>query len=420
MNNYKAAFIAFLIIIIILFCLASFMLFYSGIIDPGIMLKGSPEDIYNTKGERKEKITRIRQLGYISSYKICGTCNIIRPLRSSHCNSCNNCIQRFDHHCPWIGTCVGLRNYSYFYLFLFLINITQFFNLSICITHIVLNTKKHLNFDGFSKKFNYRMAFGENIFSLYIIIYVLLTMIFTTQLFFYHTWLIFHNMTTKVELKHLTKNPFGNGFERNKSWNFKYILFPKKPKMSLLDIFNYNKSSYQKQQKLQKNNFKNNNNKENSKETDINLSSDISFDDDPYNNIDSKSELKEKTKQKEESEIKNKDKNNKITTDNNSNNNKSTSENNDNNVKEDNIINIKEDVNRNTKDNNENKNDDDINLEVNQNIKENNDNMNSRDETFKTLDFEVKNTKIYKPNNIKDDEEINNDINAHKISENQI
>lgn len=420
MNNYKAAFIAFLIIIIILFCLASFMLFYSGIIDPGIMLKGSPEDIYNTKGERKEKITRIRQLGYISSYKICGTCNIIRPLRSSHCNSCNNCIQRFDHHCPWIGTCVGLRNYSYFYLFLFLINITQFFNLSICITHIVLNTKKHLNFDGFSKKFNYRMAFGENIFSLYIIIYVLLTMIFTTQLFFYHTWLIFHNMTTKVELKHLSKNPFGNGFERNKSWNFKYILFPKKPKMSLLDIFNYNKSTYQKQQKLQKNNFKNNNNKENSKETDINLSSEISFDDDPYNNIDSKSELKEKTKQKEESEIKNKDKNNKITTDNNSKNNKSTSENNDNNVKEDNIINIKEDVNRNTKDNNENKNDDDINLEVNQNIKENNDNMNSRDETFKTLDFEVKNTKIYKPNNIKDDEEINNDINAHKISENQI
>ena len=53
------------------------MLFYSGIIDPGIMLKGSPEDIYNTKGERKEKITRIRQLGYVSSYKICSTCNII-------------------------------------------------------------------------------------------------------------------------------------------------------------------------------------------------------------------------------------------------------------------------------------------------------------------------------------------------------
>ena len=128
------------------------MLFYSGTIDPGIMLKGTPEDISNTEGERKDNLIRVRQLGYISCYKICRTCNIIRPLRASHCNSCNNCIQRFDHHCPWIGTCVGLRNYSFFYLFIFIINITQFFNLSICITHIVLNTKFHLKNDNGPKK----------------------------------------------------------------------------------------------------------------------------------------------------------------------------------------------------------------------------------------------------------------------------
>jgi len=49
--------------------------------------------------------------------RYCYTCKIARPERSKHCSICNACCQKFDHHCPWTGTCIGLRNYTYFVRF---------------------------------------------------------------------------------------------------------------------------------------------------------------------------------------------------------------------------------------------------------------------------------------------------------------
>jgi len=46
----------------------------------------------------------------------CKKCKADRPERAHHCSDCSTCILRMDHHCPWIGSCIGWRNHKAFLL----------------------------------------------------------------------------------------------------------------------------------------------------------------------------------------------------------------------------------------------------------------------------------------------------------------
>ncbi|XP_013635138.1 PREDICTED: probable protein S-acyltransferase 2 isoform X1 [Brassica oleracea var. oleracea] len=93
-------------------------LFLTSSRDPGIIPrnKEAPESepldiLSNTKLPRTKDVL---VNGRTVKVKFCETCLLYRPPRASHCSICNNCVQRFDHHCPWVGQCIALTTYEKF------------------------------------------------------------------------------------------------------------------------------------------------------------------------------------------------------------------------------------------------------------------------------------------------------------------
>ncbi|XP_066990967.1 palmitoyltransferase ZDHHC9 [Anabrus simplex] len=127
--------------------------------DPGVIPRATPDEAaytekqievpnsansptYRPPPRTKEILVR----GQPIKLKYCFTCKIFRPPRASHCSLCDNCVERFDHHCPWVGNCVGKRNYRYFYMFIVSLAFLCVFIFACAITHLILLTKDNKTF----------------------------------------------------------------------------------------------------------------------------------------------------------------------------------------------------------------------------------------------------------------------------------
>ena len=51
--------------------------------------------------------------------QFCTFCEGYKPPRAHHCRRCQRCCMKMDHHCVWLGKCVGYRNQAAFLVFLF-------------------------------------------------------------------------------------------------------------------------------------------------------------------------------------------------------------------------------------------------------------------------------------------------------------
>ena len=96
------------------------------------LLAGSDPGYINNDFDDDEEEFIPNKGDIISQQEGCIYCQVKRrPLRSHHCKICNRCVATFDHHCIFLGTCIGEKNHARFYIFLVLNFLTCWFAWSV-------------------------------------------------------------------------------------------------------------------------------------------------------------------------------------------------------------------------------------------------------------------------------------------------
>jgi hypothetical protein len=52
----------------------------------------------------------------------CSKCVIVarHGVETEHCEWCNYCVEKIDHHCPWSSKCIAAGNMCWFQFFLWM------------------------------------------------------------------------------------------------------------------------------------------------------------------------------------------------------------------------------------------------------------------------------------------------------------
>ena len=153
----------------------------------------------------------VRARGALVKLKYCDTCCLYRPPRASHCADCDCCVEKFDHHCPWVGNCIGKRNYRLFLSFLTLTSSLIWLTQGICIAHLTSMTSEE---DDGDKNEAFARAAKRGIVSWIVLCYSFLGMWFVQGLWCFHLYLCGSGQTTNEKLKGTWKSNRYNQFAR--------------------------------------------------------------------------------------------------------------------------------------------------------------------------------------------------------------
>ncbi|KAJ8490538.1 hypothetical protein OPV22_012259 [Ensete ventricosum] len=148
--------------------------------------------------------------GFSSRTWTCSYCHIIQPPRSKHCHDCDKCVLQFDHHCAWLGTCIGKKNHCRFWWYIFEETILCIWTGALYIDLLVSKAMK---------------VWWKDLIAIILIVILVFCLIFLVLLLLFHSYLALTNQTTHEIMRRRRilylrgfpskVHPFSKGIYRN-------------------------------------------------------------------------------------------------------------------------------------------------------------------------------------------------------------
>ncbi|XP_039069665.1 protein S-acyltransferase 10-like isoform X2 [Hibiscus syriacus] len=111
----------------------------------------------------------------------CSYCNVEQPPRAKHCHDCDKCVIQFDHHCVWLGTCVGRDNHCKFWWYICEETALCLWTGSLYISFLKANISR---------------AWWKDAIMILFLVALSISLLFLLLLLLFHSYLVLTNQTT--------------------------------------------------------------------------------------------------------------------------------------------------------------------------------------------------------------------------------